>query len=215
MKAFALVAVGVILVAMSSSQAASAVQAQQEAVLASAGGSLPLPPPPEFPVGQQTADRESADDPAFGTWQNDFLAATDVIRQAHPDELAEVVVGDDGVSGRVAFRAAAPVDALDQLGVLGNVRVLEGYGYSEEDVSDAAERVYALAKQLLGPEAEINTSYDGSDGNFHVRYGLPDAAADTESDAHLQASMAAQLALPGGKRLVIDPDHTDLLQPQN
>lgn len=173
-----------------------------------------VPQAPQAVPASMPVLRQPSDDPANGTWQNDFLRAADLIRQAHPDDLAEVVVGDDSRSGTVSFARAAPADALEQLAGLGSVRMIENLGYTEKQVSDAAEKVYQLAKAELGPEAEINTYYDGSDGNFHVRY-QSSGGSTNGYDARLQESMSSQLTLPGDKRLEVESDPADMLKVQN
>ncbi|WP_172592202.1 S1 family peptidase [Subtercola boreus] len=197
----------VLLVALSLPQTAQAGSTEVDLGAPSAD----IPRLPEIQPASAPTTRTPSDDPAYGTWQNDFLAAADVIRQGHPDELAEVVVGDDLNSGTVGFAAAAPAEALEQLGKLGRVRVTENLGYTEKSVSDTAAQVYSLAKATLGPEAELNTYYDGADGNFHVKYSSS-APAD---DAYLRSSISAQLVLPGNKRLVVESDPSDMLEMQN
>ncbi|MDF2443174.1 MAG: hypothetical protein JWR01_1377 [Subtercola sp.] len=192
-----------LVVAMSLSQTARADSAADDSVVPSSGQQLPTGARPT----QVPAPRQPSDDPVNGTWQNDFMAAADAIRQAYPDDLAEVVVGQDLNSGTVSFAGAAPVEALEQLGMLGGVRVVENLGYTEKSVSDAAAQVYSLAKAALGPDADVNTYYDGADGNFHVKYSAS-VPPDGGSDARLQQSISAQLVLPGDKRLVVSNNGT-------
>ncbi|RFA12853.1 hypothetical protein B7R22_14475 [Subtercola boreus] len=192
----------VLLVALSFPQASQA-GSTEVGPAASSADVLRLP---EIQPTSAPAARMPSDDPAYGTWQNDFLAAADVIRQGYPDDLAEVVVGDDLTTGTVSFAGAAPVEALDQLGRLGGVRVTENIGYTEKSVSETAAQVYSLAKAALGPEAELNTYYDGADGNFHVKY----RSSAPPDDAYLQSSISAQLDLPGNKRLEVESDPSDM-----